>query len=64
VDGSVIRNKYDLHEHNRRHGVIQELPGMSQDIESIQKDNLDKAFGKQASRERVEILKRVIDGEI
>ena len=58
VTGEVIRNKYDLNDHNKRHGVEQILPGMEQDQAAVRKENYDKAFGKQAKKE---ILRDVIE---
>ena len=58
VTGEVIRNKYDLNDHNKRHGVEQILPGMEQDQAAVRKENHDKAFGKQAKKE---ILRDVIE---
>lgn len=61
VTGELITNKVQLAEHNEQNRVTQVLPGMEQDIESIQKDNMDKAFGKQAKKERIEALKMAVE---
>lgn len=61
VDGTVIRHKRDLHDHNQRNNVMQVLPGVPQDIMSIQKDNLDKINGKSGKRERLEAVKRAVE---
>ena len=59
-DGSRIRKRTHLHDHNQKHGVTQILPGMEQDIEDTRKDIHDKAFGKQAREQRIEDVKRAI----
>lgn len=64
VDGSVIRNKRDLVNHNRRNEVEQTLPGKEQDWEAIRKENHDKAFGKAAKAERVEAIKAAIENPV
>lgn len=64
VDGSRIASRADLLDHNARHNVTQILPGMEQDQEAIRKDNYDKAFGKQAKKQRIEDVKRAIENPI
>ena len=62
VTGEVISNKHKLDDHNKRNRVEQVLPGMRQDQAAIRADSHDKAFGKQAKAERIETLRRVMDG--
>ena len=61
VTGEVVKNKYDLHDHNRRNGVVQAHPERYQDVERVRKENLDRAFGKQAKQERIEQVKRALE---
>lgn len=57
VTGEVISNRYDLNDHNKKHGVEQILPGMEQDQAATRARMENAAFGKQAKRE---ILEEVI----
>jgi len=64
VTGEVISNRYDLDRHNKEHGVEQILPGMDQDQAAVRADNHDKAFGKQAKKERVnDVIRAIEQGE-
>ena len=61
VTGEVISNKYKLSDHNKRNGVEQVIPGMRQDQASVRANNHDKAFGKQAKKERIGDVLRALD---
>ncbi len=61
VDGSLIRNKYDLVDHNKRNDVIQSLPGMDQDVAAIGQANRDAITGKQGKQERTEAIRAAIE---
>ena len=64
VDGTEIRSKRELNEHNQRHKVTQVLPGMGQDMASIRKANRDAINGDTGRQERIrDILKAVEQGE-
>jgi hypothetical protein len=60
VDGSIIRNKHDLHEHNQRNDVVQSLPGMMEDTLAIRKENYEKTFGEKSKEARREDIFRAI----
>ena len=61
VDGSVIRNKRELDDHNRRNGVVQAHDERIQDIMSTQKENLDRIVGKRGREERREAVLRAYE---
>lgn len=61
VDGSEIRNKAQLHDHNRRNNVMQILPGVAQDVEQARKDNVDRITGREGKRQRIEALVRAYE---
>lgn len=59
IDRTEIRSKRELEDHNKRHGVIQILPGMDQDMANIRKANRDP--GK---KERLnDVIRAVEQGE-
>lgn len=60
VDGSIIRNKYELHEHNQRNDVVQSLPGMMEDTLAARRENYEMAFGKKSAEGRREDIFRSI----
>lgn len=62
IDGTVIRNKRELDDHNRRNKVVQAHPERIQDIMSIQKENIDRIVGKRGREERREALLRAFEG--
>lgn len=61
VDGSVIRSKVELHDHNRRNNVVQGLPGMEQDIAAVRQRNRDRISGPEGKRQRIEVLRRAFE---
>lgn len=61
VDGSIIRNKRELMAHNRRHGVIQQLPGLDQDVSAKRKEAQDLITGPVGKQERREALLRALE---
>jgi len=60
VDGSVIRNKYELYDHNQRNDVVQSLPGMMEDTLALQRENRERTFGRKSSEQRREDIFRSI----
>jgi len=58
VDGSLIRNKRELHDHNRRNNVMQSLPGMNEDIANIREAN-QRELG--SNKERLEAVRRAYE---
>ena len=64
VTGEVISNKYALDRHNKEHAVEQILPGMEQDQAAVRQENYDRAFGKQAKKERIQdVIQAIEQGE-
>ena len=64
VTGEVISNKYALDRHNKENAVEQILPGMEQDQTAVRQENYDKAFGKQAKKERIQdVIQAIEQGE-
>ena len=61
IDGTEIKNKYDLQDHNKRHEVIQLLPGMDQDIQNIQQENIGRITGQTGKEERIEAIRHAIE---
>lgn len=61
VDGSIIRSKRALVDHNRRNGVTQVLPGIHEDIVRDQKERIDQAFGERSREDRIEDIKVAIE---
>lgn len=57
IDGSVIRNKRELHEHNRRHNVEQTTEGHMQDWEERKKERAGFYDSKAQKEERIEAVK-------
>jgi len=62
VDGTEIRNKRELHEHNRRHNVIQTQEGHNQDWDRDRKKR-ERFFNgnPDGKNERIEAIKHTID---
>lgn len=60
VDGTVIRNKHDLHEHNKRNNVEQSTDGHFQDWKETQKKRDDFYLGKTGKEERIEAIKETL----
>jgi hypothetical protein len=61
VTGEVISNKVALDRHNKENKVTQILPGMEQDQAAIRADRYDKAFGKQAQKERIQDVIQAVE---
>ena len=61
VTGEVISSKVALDRHNKEHRVEQVLPGMEQDQAAIRADRRDKAFGKQAQKERLNDIIQAVE---
>ena len=61
VDGTVIRSKHELNDHNKRNGTLQILPGMDQDLKVVENDRYDKSFGKQAKADRLRDVIRAVE---
>jgi len=62
VDGSEIRNKLELHDHNQRHNVIQTQEGHNQDWDVAEKKR-ERFFNgnPDGKEERIEAIKAVLD---
>ncbi len=60
VDGSVINNKRQLHEHNKRNNVEQTTDGHNQDWKEGQKRRDDFYLGKTGKEERIEAIKETL----
>lgn len=62
IDGKEIRNKQELHDHNRRHNVIQTTDGHNQDWAREEKKR-ERFFNgnPDGKAERIEAIKAVID---
>ncbi len=57
VDGSIIRNKRELHEHNRRNNVVQTTDGHNEDWEQRKKERVGFYNSKAQKEERIEAVK-------
>lgn len=57
IDGSVISNKRELHEHNKRNNVEQTTDGHFDDFKAFQKRRDDFYLGKTGKEERIEAIK-------
>ncbi len=62
VDGKEIRNKQELHNHNRRHNVIQTTDGHNQDWDAA-KTKRDRYFNgnPDGKAERIEAIKHTLE---
>ena len=60
IDGTVITNKRELHEHNRRNNVEQTTDGHFQDWKSEQQKRDDFYLGKTGKEERIESIKETL----
>ena len=60
IDGSVISNKRQLHEHNKRNNVEQTTDGHLDDWKSAQKRRDDFYLGKTGKEERIEAIKETL----
>lgn len=60
IDGSIIRNKIDLHDHNRRHNVEQTTDGHMQDWQTKSKERSDFLGGRTGKEERVEAIRETL----
>jgi hypothetical protein len=61
IDGTVIRNKRELDDHNRRNGVVQAHDDRIKDVLSVQKENIDRIVGEKGREERREALIRAFE---
>ena len=59
VDGTIIRNKRDLHDHNKRNNVMQSLPGMNEDIAAINRENKRQIMS--GTRDRLEAVRKAYE---
>jgi hypothetical protein len=57
VDGSIIRNKRELHEHNKRNNVVQTTDGHDQDWAGREKERAGFYGSKAQKEERIEAVK-------
>ena len=64
VDGSVIRNRTELHDHNRRNNVVQQCSGKEQDIAGIKAANRDQVFGKAAKQRRIKAVRKAYKSQL
>ncbi len=60
IDGSVIRNKMELHDHNRRHNVEQTTDGHMQDWAEKEKERAGFYNTKAQKEERIEAVKETL----
>ena len=60
VDGSLIRNKQDLHDHNRRNNVEQTSDGHMQDWQGKKQEREDFLAGRTGKEERIEAIKETL----
>lgn len=60
VDGSLIRNKQDLHDHNRRNNVEQTSDGHMQDWQTKAEERSDFLAGRTGKEERIEAIKETL----
>jgi len=62
VDGKEIRNKQELHDHNRRHNVIQTTEGHNQDWDVAAKKRERYLNGNPDGKsERIEAIKHTLE---
>jgi hypothetical protein len=57
IDGTEIRSKQELHEHNRRHNVVQTTEGHNQDWAEREKERAGFYNSKAQKEERIEAVK-------
>jgi hypothetical protein len=62
VDGGIIRNKRELHDHNQRHNVIQTTEGHNQDWAREDKKRKDFFLGGNPAgkEERIDAIKETL----
>jgi len=60
VDGTLIRSKQDLHDHNRRNNVEQTSDGHMQDWQSKAKERENFLGGRTGKEERVEAIRETL----
>lgn len=60
IDGSIIRNKQDLHDHNRRNNVEQTSDGHMQDWQSKAKERENFLGGRTGKEERIEAIRETL----
>ncbi len=61
IDGTEIRNKRELHDHNRRHNVIQTTDGHNQDWDQAEKKRERFMNGNPDGKaERIEAIKETL----
>jgi hypothetical protein len=56
IDGSIIRNRTELHDHNRRHNVEQTTDGHMQDWKGKEKERENFLAGRTGKEERIEAI--------
>jgi hypothetical protein len=61
VDGEIIRNSQEYHEHNARNGVIPWEPGIMQDYERDRRER--SPLSRSAKAARIEALRRAVEKE-
>lgn len=64
VDGSVLRTKADLVDHNLRNNVQCFHPGMVEDAEKRRKEIHEETFGSRARERRIEDIKRALENPV
>lgn len=64
IDGSVITSRPQLDKHNREHGVTNTADYSPEYMLSKTKDRVAEATGqtREAKRERIELIRRQLDG--
>jgi hypothetical protein len=56
IDGSIIRNKIELHDHNRRNNVEQTTDGHMQDWKGKEQERKEFFTGRTGKEERIEAI--------
>jgi hypothetical protein len=56
IDGSIIRNKTELHDHNRRNNVEQTTDGHMQDWKGKEQERKEFFTGRTGKEERIEAI--------
>ncbi len=64
VDGTIIRNKQDLANHNARNNVVQTQTGQYQDWDAKQKERDNYYDSKEQKAERVTHIRRALGDEV
>jgi hypothetical protein len=57
IDGTIIRNKQELYDHNKRHNVEQTTDGHFQDWDERKKERVGFYKSKAQKEERIEAVK-------